>query len=434
MTNASLENWLRSSESPLGECLSCLFRGWLAAWFGLICTPLLADEAGVPATASRHRLQIRIVTDDDFLELSAPAWCAKSLTRSLSESKLIRNTSELGLVYLPAGAPEVLEDVRPKVGPRRAICFFCDSDNRIFGLCIGVPRGKELVRLLEDAEELMIVASLADRKDSAEPGDGAEEKNEEDDEEEIQGDDDVIRLLRERTASRTIRHYRPLLNKITHDSSITDAAKLLVPAVQLDLAERFQLQTPIDSARLVSTQQHVESSRYWCDAMLPCLIGESFDDVWPELTEVIWSARPWQVIGDAESLTNWFESQIESKPIVLELELTKVPFLSVPFADGMDKSAAEKQKQEKLQSLQAGISQASFEANVAHRVVNYAELACLLKHQAQYREVRSSKVFHESDDLPQWLVFESKAATPLALSAKSHNRLKDLIERWTGQP
>lgn len=99
MANASFK-YLRHRSGSLG-LMFAQGRGRVALmlWFGLLVAPwAMSDEAGVSTTAVRNRLQVRVVTDDDFLELSAPAWCKESLSRAITESKSIRNASEIACV------------------------------------------------------------------------------------------------------------------------------------------------------------------------------------------------------------------------------------------------------------------------------------------------------------------------------------------------
>lgn len=391
------------------RCWGMMVAIWLA-----FAPPARCEEPTQPFAASLGT-QVHIVTDDDFLQTSSTAWCQRSIERAISKCKAVRAGSEIQSIYQFAGAPGILNKDRPKAGPRRAICLICDSQGRVFSFCIGVPSGDQLLVLLEDAEELILADSLA-------PADQATD-DESDDEQTL------TKNIRQRTAGRTIRHYRPLLDKVREDSTIQASAQWLAPAVQQDLAERFLLSLPIDGARLVSTQQHMESSRYWCDAMLPCVAGKSMQSVWPELAEVVWNAKPWHLQVDPTSLASWYESAIRGSMVVLELDLqlanppNSLPYLSAAENNPPRPQVVSDKAAERMRAADAELAKRLLD--VAHRVIELPELASLLTH----RKDPPIDILLAAST-PRWIVFENASDKPTILPPQAQERLVALLDRW----
>lgn len=395
-----------SASLPSSRPLRLPVRCWalIALAFPL---PARCQEPSDPLATSLGT-RIHVVTDDDFLQTTSPAWCQRSVERAVVKCEEVRAGTEIQLQYQFAGAPGILNKDRPKVGPRRAICLICDSQSHVFSFCIGVPNGDQLLALLEDAEELILAASLA--PDSQEP--------------DKESEDALTMIIRQRSAGRTIRHYRPLLDKIHKDTAIQASAQWLAPAVQQDLAERFLLTVPIDGSRLLSTQQHMESSRYWCDAMLPCVAGKSMQTVWPELAEVVWNAKPWHLQGDPTSLASWYEAAIGESMVVLELNPPgPVPYLAAAANDQVRPRAVSDEASERVQASDAELAKRLL--NVRHRMIELPELASLFTH----RKDQSIDILLTTST-PRWIVLEKPTDKPTLLPPQAHERLSAVLDRW----
>ena len=232
---------------------------------------------------STNRLLL-VVTDDDFLETAKQIWCDASLQKSVDACREQRHATYLKVETIRAGSPSLLRGGRSLVGgPRRVICFICDSDRRVLSCCVGVPNTRQLLGLSEDADELSVLMTLAKAAElpdrSAENSDVAAS---------------LAEAVRDRASHRVTRHYRPLLAEIEPTLSIEAAANLIADALANDIKERFLFDSPVESERWISAQQHAEARRYWCETMLVAFVGKEIDEIWRQLAASVWGAAPWR--------------------------------------------------------------------------------------------------------------------------------------------
>ncbi len=366
---------------------------------------VLADDATNPAAYNLSKLVV--ISDDDFLTDDSPSWCFRSLDKAVAACRHARSHSELTVKFIAAGSPGILTKDLPKTAPRRAICFICNANNQINAFCVGVPTASQLLTLVEDAEELSIIASIDSPKQAKDL--------------ETEHDSAVVTAIRERVATRTLRHYRPLLASIHQGQSLTIAADLLQPALLKDIGERFLLTEPIEYQRLVGVQQHAEACRYWCDAMMPCVVGKPVDEVWPLIAAIVWSGQPWRVEVGIEPLTKWYDETIASGPVILTIDTEKLFLDQVtkrPSREVDSVQAAERQAR-KLSDLKTEIN------GIEHRTVDLAELATILAH----RRDAANDLLISSTAPPAWVVIESRVEKPIFIAGEGDSRLLSILQR-----
>ncbi len=365
-----------------------------------------------PMLACSAVTKVVVVTDDDFLSTSASPWCGSSLAKVIRACRDLRPRTSLQIRSVFAGAPRIMFQNRPKVGPRRALLFFCDEADRVFAFCVGMTNAEQFLTLLEQADEQSIVTELGKHREP----EGSTDENEA--AKEVAG----IQSLRTAIQSRTIRHYRPLLDSIQHDVNIVLAAERLNPALQKDLAERFLLSLPIENGRLAAVQQHAEACRYWCDAMLPCVTGKTVDQVWPELATVVWGAQPWRV--ELSDLHHWYDQVLPQGPVALEV-LHETPFVDcIAVQPNHLVSNAASDVLERRETRQRTQIEESL-AGVEHRAVNFAELAAILSKGKE----KSIDWFHDSNPPPKWVLLDAQHAKAQFFYQESEGRFIDALKR-----
>jgi len=355
-----------------------------------------------------------VITDDDFLKGDSSSWCFPSLDKAILKCRETRPATEIRLRTVLAGSPSLLNNNRPKVGTRRAVAFLCDSTDRVLGLCVGVPTPKQLLNLVEETAELSLIESL--QKTDL-------EKLDNEDQERV---NPTLARIRERVAARTIRHYRPLFEKIHPNQSIKIAAESLQQALEKDIGERFLLTGPTDYDRLTSTQQHAEAYRYWCDAMLPCIYRRQVEDVWHDLVPMVWNAETWRIEAERELLAQWHDEAISKGPVVLEILSDKL-FLDQPtrITDQAKSLRAVQTASEREMELDAELTEAV--AEIEYRKADLADLAAIL----QRRGATSLDILHGPSNPIRWVIFENKTEKPIALPKESRSRLMTIIDKIT---
>lgn len=185
--------------------------GVVVALIGL--PPLIADE-------TNDRVLV-VVSDDDFLKPNGDLWCQTQLDRAVQSCNEQRNGGTLRLEKIPAGSPDILRGGRPYAGgPRRILCFVCDGRRRILAFCIGVPDAGQLMTFWEDADELAIASTLRDlQKTNAGSSD----------DDPASRTDALTETVRDRAKYRVSRHYRPLLEHVSPQSTVFFNAEVLSP-------------------------------------------------------------------------------------------------------------------------------------------------------------------------------------------------------------
>ncbi len=369
------------------------------------------DESQRPlsnAADSSSRL-LFVVTDDDFLVSDQSVWCQDSLQASINAVRDQRRATYLMMETRRAGEPSLLRGGRTFTsGPHRVICFLCDGERRILSCCVGIPNSRQLLSFSEDADELAVSMALA--------GSAGLEKDTGQDTEQATP---LADMVRDRASNRVTRHYRPLLLKMNPSLSIEKSSHLLAEALTNDIKERFLFDSPIESERWVSAQQHAEARRHWCDTMLVGFVGKQVDDVWPEFTVNVWGALPWHGSETVQQFATECSETLQQHGIVLELDLTK-RYVQAEFTN-VSASGLSATSERSGTRREAALARALETAQV--RTCNLCELAWLWKSVGQSPiQLRNPKT-----RIVRWIVLKSVSAEPVLLPDGAENRLIDLI-------
>ncbi len=392
---------------------------YVVAPMGWLCVVTLGVAIGAPvddgelrvtdssrSILSRQRILVA-VTDDDFLDNKLPIWCVTQLEKALEACRAERNATSIVLEPIRAGSPANLRGGRvTSSGPRRLIGCIADGERRLLGFFIGVPSPRQLLSLSEDADEVAVALALSELT-------------------EIKSDDDVDtehesaiqRMVRDRAMNRVIRHYRPLLESILSTKSVDNNAGLLANALAADIRERFLFDSPTEIHRWVSTQQHAEARRYWCDAMLPSLVGTNVNEIWPELAASVWGAEPWRRRESLQQMATWCSETLQRHPVVLQLESDRRLLDAETFSvNAARPTEVTTERDEKV---------ASFMNDEVSRVCDLAGLAVVLE-ELQYPP---QKVRLENPDSVRYVVLESIGQAPRLLPYAAQSRVLEIVKR-----
>ncbi len=386
--------------------LSCCVLGLVVGLFGgSQCLAAEQNPANPDSPPSAAALRLIVITDDDFLAAAHEAWCARALNRSIEEFRQTRPGTELQLEMRPAGPPAILCGGRPAVGPRRAIGFLCDQEAKIVGFCVGVPTGRQLAALVEDADEVAVLC-LADLLQA--PASDAE----------TEPQDLLVEALHQRAGRRVLRHYRPLVHKIKRQTPLAEAAALLQPALAADRGERFLVLGLPDAVRWVSAQQHTETMRHWCEAMLPSLAGRSIDAIWQDVATLLWESQPWHIPAQDADLVDWYTQSMAAGPVILWVQTPQTLLGLPPAGENAELLAPPIEGQTQLWLDQ-----------VEHRIVGLPAVAHLLQH----RKDKAVDFQRAERAFSGWIVL-SDQATPTVVSSSAERRLADTLRKMLASP
>jgi len=365
-----------------------------------------AEETVAPQSAlglGLAQYYLFVITDDDFLVPERNAWCHVGLTRAIDEVHKSRSQVELHLKSQFAGEPALLTDNKKVAGPRRAICFVCDADNRILAFCVGVPSGRQLVRLVEDADQVNLLLNVGSLQDSKLDDPEARQR------------DELAEAIRHRASRRVLQHYRPHLSKIDRQTSVDAAVTHLLPALNEDRAGRFHVSDGSDRLRWVSLQQHAETMRHWCDAILPAIAGKDVHTVWPGLAAVLWDAEPWTIAASDSDLIAWYGDTINSGPIVFSVVNDKTLL-----------GQLEPQASNTVRSRESGADDAAaLLGQISHRQIGLAALAQLMLH----RKDPPEKSLRSAGGNTIWAVIENAQSPTKIVFGNSADRLAPIVRK-----
>ncbi len=341
-----------------------MMRVMLACLFGLTASALKSEDPIDRPVANRTwqtpfepiasdspsslSVLMVITNDDPFLSsrpdqpgAAAPTlWCVSQMESAFSA--LLRDRPDLEdrlvLQGFAAGLPQVLTDGEARQLASRVVIALCDAEYRVLGFHIGVPNRDDLLAFVEDAEEVARSRNLRSREDRQTAVNRMTVRRSQDRLERAwQGvlnelipepnreDDDVTRLGGDSETEED--------PKLEGDSELEgdpdrriDRLRLLSIIERLDanylhdIRRRFGLQGPGDQTRLALLEQHVETRRPWCQALLPLIEGQDFSTLWRDLLELVWYHPP--VIDGArdDDLLAWVDHQLDSSAVVLLVE------------------------------------------------------------------------------------------------------------------
>jgi hypothetical protein len=181
---------------------------------------------------------------------------------------------------------------------------------------VGVPDVDELLTLIEDAEDVSAMLQL--NSDTPRK---------------------IVHSIAQRSGQRIGRLWQGVLEEMVvamqgdaggderdaaeNEHSLHGRMRLLSetfdPTYVGDVRLRFGLTGSTDQTRLILLEQHPETRRPWCQAMIPLLAGTDFMATWRDLVESIWGHQPITAEAEAKELLNWFDLQTKTDAVVLSL-------------------------------------------------------------------------------------------------------------------
>ncbi len=368
-----------------------------------------ADEmplAGLEIPSDSAIRLLVIVTDDDFLETGQRIWCDVSLQEAVDSCREQRRATYLKTEAIRAGSPALLRGGRSIAGgPRRVICFVCNAQRQILSFCVGVPSTRQLLTLSEDADELAVSLTLSETAGlDTQPDKAAENATR------------LANMVRDRATQRVTRHYRPLLAKIDPSLNIEASANLIADALASDIKERFLFDSPIESERWISAQQHAEARRYWCDTMLIGIVGKNIDEIWPQLAASVWGAAPWHRSEKVQHFATDCSETLQQKSLVCELDLTK-SYVHAESIVGLVQKRLDAPETKREAAIATALEKAQAKG------CDLCELAVLLRELKQPPiKLRSPKT-----QTIRWVIMDKPDSEPKLIPQGAENRLIDVL-------
>lgn len=282
--------------------------------------------SSISASQKNEFVLVLITNDDPFLateedpnKLAKQLWCSGLLGRAVRRARLERPDlrDRVRLQPLPVGMPANLTGGQASTMPSRCVVAVCDGNYRLLAFCVGVPDTDALLTLIEDAEEVLTVEANQ-RQDGP----------------------TIIAALAQRSRERLSRMWhaefdtavetlgtKPLKEDTDAGASIVQQTLTRLDGLSRDFDDvyvadvrmRFALSDAVDTRRLLVLEQHPQTRRPWCEAILPFLAGSDFSVVWNPLCERLWGFQPVRADHDISELLTWWDDQIESGAVVLSL-------------------------------------------------------------------------------------------------------------------
>ncbi len=249
--------------------------------------------------------------------VNPPVWCSDVLAHSYRRAIARRPDlkGRLSLQSISAGLPSEVTGGKSKNLPSRAVLACCDANYRLLGMLVGVPDVDDLLTLIEDSEGVAAMRQLQSERPA-----------------------EVVNMLAQRSSERLNRAWRGALEEVLMaiqgdagddrdesggDESFPGRLRLLretfEPTYVSDVRLRFGLTESSDHTRLVILEQHIQTRRPWCEAMIPFVAGSDFYETWRELVESLWGHQPVTADAEAPELVDWFKLQTESDSVVLSI-------------------------------------------------------------------------------------------------------------------
>lgn len=271
----------------------------------------------------REKIVVSVITNDDPYPMKgdqAEPWCGAMLQRRVATLLERRPdlSDQLLFQFLPAGRPAIVTGGESRNQPARVVIAFCDEHCRLLDLCVGMPDADELQRLIEDVQE---TRSLR----------GAEGTNR----------TQLQRQVAARADERLPRLWKPAMEaalqaaaQIPLDAppaadeqsralgplmSSERALAQLAPVYEKDVSIRFGLTQQEDWVRLEILEQHAETRREWCEAVLPALVDFDWELIWHPTVASIWRHPPFRRQSLDPQLLVWFERQIAQTMVPLAI-------------------------------------------------------------------------------------------------------------------
>lgn len=89
-------------------------------------------------------------------------WCAAEFHHTCQQVLQLRPDlkDKISFQSIFAGTPSELSGGQPHTSPKRVVCFLCNKHYKLLALSIGIPNADDLLTLIEDAQEVKILAGL----------------------------------------------------------------------------------------------------------------------------------------------------------------------------------------------------------------------------------------------------------------------------------
>ena len=249
---------------------------------------------GPVSTTKDSTLVLILITNDSKTDLdeSVPSvWCASAFRRTLG--KLLEQRPDLKeritVQALPAGYPTHFTGGKAKATPSRVVLAICDANYSLLNVGIGVPEDKDVLDLIENAEENQSLLSLYRNEHSK-----------------------VVEAIVDRVQGRIDRAYSAIFaphleenppNELASKSDWLEAYQSLATELHevyiYDVRLRFGLGDVGDRDRIALLEQHREARRDWTEAISPFIVGRNAADALPTIIESIWLQTP--IIKTAKS-------------------------------------------------------------------------------------------------------------------------------------
>ena len=318
---------------------------------GAVAEPISWRRGLEPLSGDRasDRLIFAVTTNDapsGIRDEPAQLWCGQILRRRFDElfQRRPELTGHLVFQAVPAGRPAILTGGEARHRPGRMVIAICDPRLRLLALAVGIPDVDALHELIQDAEEARrlsgegrsrLQTQLAARAAewlprrwseamqaslhtaTAVPLEGAS----------ADANCAASDVPRERPPGATQRQESdgripadqpPPLDlgpRLVARRALAD----LAPIYRQDVRLRFGIAFDQAPRRLAVLEQHAETRRPWCEALLPVLVDLDWQQLWRPVVASLWRDAPFDRQPIDEQLLNWFRWHVGRQPVVLEL-------------------------------------------------------------------------------------------------------------------
>ncbi len=297
----------------------------------------------ISAAESENALAILLITNDPATgknDEEEPkrfhGWCTEVFADSYREFRRDRPDlrGKVSLQWMASGLPKSLTGGKPHSETARAVVLVCDSQYRLLSFLVGVPEAPELATLVEDAQDFRSLRDLAKLAFTT------------------QNETDTVEKLARRSSERMTRLWRNVLAENvaamnasapeaednTRDHSIAQQIKVLGErfddAYRSDVRLRFGLSDASSVMRLTTLEQHVQTRRPWCEAMIPFIAGMNVEEDWKVLVEMVWGYPPIGPGGDAVDLIEQVETLSKDETFVFAIQsplsVEHIPWPPIP--------------------------------------------------------------------------------------------------------
>lgn len=352
-----------------------------------------------------NKIVVSVITNDDPHRLKrddAESWCEGLLQRRYA-SLLERRpdlSDQLLFQLVPAGRPSIVTGGESRNQPARVVIAFCDEEYRLLSLCVGIPDADELQTRIEDVQEVRSLRQQ-DQTDRTQ----------------------IQQQIAARAAERLPRRWKQAMTACLQEASNislqaeptagTESASLgtlmsseralaeLAPVYQKDVSMRFGLSEPSDWVRLGILEQHPETRREWCEAILPALIDLDWETIWKPVVGSTWHQPPFRPQSLDSEIMAWFDRHVSDGRVALTVG--EKPPNAYDSLLQLVSNEARKERHSGWAALRDRVEA------MPYRLVSLEQLVALLdEHEIQPIDL-------EQPSPVRYLIFESVDAAPLLI-------------------